>query len=161
MSTPLLYRLMQPGEETAVYDMVAAVFSQFVAPDYSPEGVQEFLKYAGGLAERSKSNHFVPLAVAQGQIAGMIEVRNYDHISMLFVGRDYQGQGISRALLDRALERCRREKPELSAVTVNSSPYAISIYVRLGFRATGPEQVIHGIRFTPMSLPVTANSRGR
>jgi GNAT superfamily N-acetyltransferase len=152
MATSFQYRPMQPGEETAVYDIVARVFDAFVAPGYSQEGVQEFLKYASGLGERAMSNHFVLLAVSHNTIAGMIEVRNCDHISMLFVGSDYQRRGISRALLDRALDICRREKPALSAITVNSSPYAVPIYERLGFQAKGPEQVVHGIRFTPMVL---------
>jgi ribosomal protein S18 acetylase RimI-like enzyme len=150
LTTPLLYRQMEPGEVTAVYDVVARVFDKFVAPDYSAEGVQEFLKYARGLGGRS--NHFVLLAVSQGTVAGMIEVRNNEHISMLFVASEYQGRGISRALIDCALDSCRRDKPGLVSVTVNSSPYAVPIYEKLGFHATGPEQAIHGLRFTPMVL---------
>jgi hypothetical protein len=34
--------------------------------------------------------------------------------------------------------------------TVSSSPNAVSAYERLGFRITGSEQCVHGIRFVPM-----------
>jgi len=35
-------------------------------------------------------------------------------------------------------------------MTVNSSPYAVPIYHKLGFKDTGSEQVVNGLRFTPM-----------
>ena len=53
-----------------------------------------------------------------------------------------------------ALAICRREKPDLVAITVNSSPYAVPIYERLGFRQTKPEQVVDGIRIVPMAVEV-------
>ena len=37
-------------------------------------------------------------------------------------------------------------------MTVNSSPYAVPIYHKLGFKDTGSEQVVNGLRFTPMEL---------
>ncbi len=148
------YRAMQPGEETRVAEMIARVFDEFIAPEYSEEGVQEFLKYASadGLRERLQNNHFTLLATEQDRIVGMIEVRNTHHISMLFVDKAYQRQGISRTLLDKALTICRDKRPDLKTVTVNSSPYAVPIYQRLGFRALEPEKVVHGIRFVPMAL---------
>ena len=36
------------------------------------------------------------------------------------------------------------------AFTVHSSPYAVEVYRHLGFAATGPEQTVNGLRFTPM-----------
>lgn len=35
-------------------------------------------------------------------------------------------------------------------MTVNASPYAIPVYRKLGFIDIDVEQVINGIRFTPM-----------
>lgn len=35
-------------------------------------------------------------------------------------------------------------------MTVNSSPYAVPVYEKLGFHATGSEQTVNGLRFTPM-----------
>jgi len=36
-------------------------------------------------------------------------------------------------------------------ITVNSSPYAVKIYEKLGFVPDGNEQMVDGIRFTPMT----------
>lgn len=60
----LTYRLMVAGEEETVINIVTEVFNEFVAPQYSEEGVTEFYKYANAtnLAERSKVNHFTVIA---------------------------------------------------------------------------------------------------
>jgi hypothetical protein len=42
--------------------------------------------------------------------------------------------------------------------TVSSSSNAVSAYERLGFRITGSEQCIHGIRFVPMQR-ISPNDR--
>jgi GNAT superfamily N-acetyltransferase len=154
-------RPMQAGEETPVCELIARVFQAFVAPDLTPEGVQEFLKYVQpeSLLERSQVNHFVLVGLAQDRIVGVIEVRGYQHVSLLFVDQAYQGRGIARDLWRRALDICRREKPGLAEVSVNSSPYAVPIYEKLGFRSQGPEQNVHGIRFVPMAFDLLS-SRG-
>ncbi len=154
MNEPLTFRSMQTGEETEVCNFVVRVFNEFIAPSYSQEGVAEFLKYVrpDALALRSKKNHFVWLAEAQNDIVGAIEIRDNDHVSLLFVDGSFQRKGISRELLRRALEICRRNKPELREITVHASPNSVQIYERLGFRQTNSEQAVNGIRFTPMTL---------
>jgi predicted GNAT family N-acyltransferase len=154
METTVAYRPMQAGEESAVCDLVARVFEEFVEPGFSPEGVKEFLGYAEpeALARRARDNHFVLVAVAGDEIVGMIEVRNQDHVSLLFVDARVHRRGIGRELLQRALDICLNSKPNLQQVEVNSSPYAVPVYERLGFRQVGPERVKNGIRFIPMVL---------
>jgi GNAT superfamily N-acetyltransferase len=76
----------------------------------------------------------------------MLHVRDSSHVSMLFVERRRQGAGIARALFETALTRFVLVGP----LTVNSSPNAAGFYARVGFRATGPEEIKNGIRFVPM-----------
>ena len=54
----MIYRPMRPGEEAVVVDLVLNVFSEFVAPRYSEEGVTEFKKFvtADALAKRAGRN---------------------------------------------------------------------------------------------------------
>ena len=157
MAAPITYRLMEPGEEARVSDLTTRVFNEFVAPDYSAEGVREFLRYVHPdlMAQRSQANHFVLLALAGADLAGIIELRDWGHISLLFVDRIYLRQGIARALLQRALEICRSRRPGLAEITVNSSPYAVPIYMRLGFEPVAAEQIRKGIRFVSMRLTLS------
>ena len=148
------YRLMKPGEESEVFNLVFRTFTEFIAPHYSRAGILEFLKYIrpASLLERLQKEHFVLLAIAQRKIIGIIEVRGNSHISLLFVDKQFQKRGIARELLRRTLRICMKEKPDLSKITVNASPNSVKIYKHLGFRQEGPEQIRQGIRFTPMAL---------
>lgn len=69
---------------------------------------------------------------------------------MLFVNKEYHSRGIARSLVQTVVERCKSEG-NISNITVNSSPYAIEVYHRLGFLDTDKELTVNGIRFTPMS----------
>lgn len=144
------YRILEPGEEREVCDLISEVFNKFIAPGYSAEGVKEFYRYANpeALAARQNDNHFCLVAEMEGRIVGVIEMRNYNHVSLLFVKK--RGIGIARALFDLALERCINEKPEFLKITVNSSPYAVSIYEKIGFRVAGEEKTENGITYIPM-----------
>ena len=66
---------------------------------------------------------------------------------MLFVRPSRQRRGIGRGLLAAVGTLAGHTDCEF---TVNSSPNAVSAYERLGFRITGSEQCVHGIRFVPM-----------
>jgi GNAT superfamily N-acetyltransferase len=167
MKETVQYRFMEPSEETGVSDLVIRVFKEFIAHQYSQEGVHEFLKYVQPelFLRRSQKNHFVLLATIQDKIVGMIEIRNNRHLSLFFVDKRFQQRGIARELLRRSLKICKLEislkrSPELQEVSVNSSPNAIQIYERMGFRQKGYEQVNNGIRFTQMVLELPKEWRG-
>jgi GNAT superfamily N-acetyltransferase len=127
-------------------------FNEFVAPDYSAEGVNEFSKYVKPqlMQRRLESNHFVIAALDKDVFAGMIEVRNDNHISLLFVKKEYRHQGIAKELLEIAIAKCRKHDANIALIEVNSSPFAVSIYEKRGFVKVSDEQVKNGIRFTPM-----------
>jgi GNAT superfamily N-acetyltransferase len=160
VESDIIIRMMRPGEEDEIHDLVAAVFNEFVGCHYPPEGVREFLDYIrpGSLRERFLSNHFT-LVAAQGRaLVGVIEVRDENHVCLFFVDKRLQGHGIGRGLFTQALATCRESRPGLEAIDVNSSPNSVRAYERLGFRAIGPEQTIHGITFVPMVFKLHRDS---
>jgi GNAT superfamily N-acetyltransferase len=152
-STLIEYRLMNPGEEESVIELVKLVFDEFEAVEYSAEGIHEFYLYANARAMRERSaTHFTLVAESAGQLVGIIEMRNYSHVALLFVHPDWHRHGIGRALMVHALEYCRDSGHKPDRLTVNSSPYAVAFYTHFGFQVNLTEQQVHGIRFTPMSL---------
>jgi GNAT superfamily N-acetyltransferase len=148
----LAIRFMHDGEERAVCDMVHGVFDFSVAPLYTEKGRRSFKDYADPeeMSARVNTDHFVLLAMAGGDIVGMIEIRRRCHVSLFFVAPEFQGKGVGGLLLEKALEICRKTNPQLREMTVNSSPNALRAYERMGFAPTGGEQVICGVRFIPM-----------
>jgi GNAT superfamily N-acetyltransferase len=79
------------------------------------------------------------------KIIGSIASKPSNHISLLFVDKQYHRQGIARALYQKMIEK--NDCPEIS---VNSTLYAVEVYKRLGFVATDTEQQKNGIRYVPM-----------
>jgi len=141
----IIYRQIQPSETAAVSSLAREVFDKFVAPHYQTEGVAEFHRYASveALSQRHESGHITLVAEHSGELVGMLHLREPCHVSMLFVQSSRQRGGIARGLLAAAGDTdCE--------FTVSSSPNAVSAYECLGFRITGSEQCVHGIRFVPM-----------
>ncbi len=154
MDIPIEYNRMKKGDEKRVFTFIEVVFNQFVAPEYSQEGIDEFMKYIqpGALEEHLASNHFGILASAGSQIIGVIMVRDNCHIALFFVAFRHQKKGIGKELLNRALQVCKKEKGKRLKITVNSSPNSIKAYESLNFEQTKSEQCINGIRFIPMVM---------
>jgi GNAT superfamily N-acetyltransferase len=144
---------MQVDDIPRVSQLITDVFNEFEAPEYPPEGIKEFMGYIAEDRMRERlqsSNYFGLVAHADGEIVGVTEVRDWCHISLLFVAPQYHREGIGKALFQRSLEICRQSAMNLTKVTVNSSPYAVPIYEKLGFVRTDEEQLVNGIRFVPM-----------
>lgn len=147
-------RIVTAGETAEVCGFVNSVFDRSVAVHYSKRGIDSFRKYAhpDSMSLRVTTDHFILVAEDGGGTAGMMEVRGHSHIALFFVDPERQGMGVGRALLGKALEICKGKKPNLTEITVNSSPNAVRIYRRMGFETTGNEQDIKGVRSTPMRL---------
>ena len=152
MREPIVYREMNPGEEQAVCDLVSQVFNEFVAPDYGQEGIEEFFRFAnpGALEERMQSGGFVFVACQADVPVGMLEFFPPDRIAMLFVAIHHQG--IAKELLAHAIGKARTVNPDLSKLTVHSSPYAEPTYLKMGFNKIGNATKEHGIMYIPMEL---------
>lgn len=148
----IFYRGIDHGDIAETVRLMEEVFNDFIAPGYDPKGIEEFLHYIRGsaIALRLKRNHFMRVAATSKQIVGVIEVRNYHHISLLFVKREFQRQGIATVLMQQAIAVCLREEPELKSITVHSDPQALPAYEAMGFQVTGSERLDNGIRYVPM-----------
>lgn len=146
-------RRVDAGEIREALALAWRVFSRFEAPEYAAEGVEEFRRFLQeeNIRERMRSGGMILWGWYEGNtIAGMIAVTETGHVNLLFVDAVFQRRGIGRALHNTALNHFR--KTGVSKVTVNSSPYAVEIYRRLGFAPVSAERTVSGIRFTPMEL---------
>ncbi len=150
---PIVYRPMEPADAEAVSRLILDSFTEFIAEEYSDDGRAEFTRHVQpqALVDRSRSNDFILVALAGERPAGVIELRDNDHVSLLFVDSRFQRHGLARELLMRALSVARPARPGLDRVTVNSSRFGVPIYEKLGFRQTGPERSVNGIVFIPMA----------
>lgn len=142
------------GLETSISHLVRKVYDEFVAPDYSEQGNQFFYDWIepSRIAERQAKERTMLVAMDDSEPLGVIEIRNNDHISLLFVDKAYQGKGIARSLFREALKGCLAKNPNLRKFYVHASPFSIPVYEKLGFKSSGNLKEENGIRYLPMEM---------
>jgi GNAT superfamily N-acetyltransferase len=150
----VIYRAMKAGEAEGVLGLVHRVFDVFVAPELTDEGVGRFRQDVNEhwLAALQHEGHFIGVVEVQGIIQGIIALKSDGHISLFFVDRAWQKKGLGRGLFEYAVARLRQQQPGVRFLDVNSSGYAVPIYLALGFKPSGSIMVTHGIRHYPMRM---------
>ncbi|MCR5691418.1 MAG: GNAT family N-acetyltransferase [Eubacterium sp.] len=136
-------------------DLIWEVFAKYEAPDYDDMGIEtfrHFIDYHNMLDRLQKGQMKFWGCYIGNYLVGVIGMREGQHISLLFVREKFHHLGIARNLVKMGVEDVLAGDPEVRAVTVNSSPYAVGFYRRLGFEALGPEETANGIRYTSMRL---------
>ena len=112
-----------------VIQLIKQTFLEFVAPDYDETGIKNFFKFAE--AEDLLMQLVFYAALHNNKITGILAVDDkLNHICLFFVDRDLQNTGIGTALFKKFLNESMPK-----AVTVNSSPFAVKVYEKLGFTA--------------------------
>ena len=134
-------------------DLVWEVFEEYEAPDYEEMGIQTFRHFIdySSMRERMATGEMKFWGCYQNSyLIGVVAIRPGQHISLLFVRGRFHHLGAASRLVRVVVSEIRNSRPEVPAVTVNSSPYAVGFYEAVGFEALGPEETRDGIRYTPM-----------
>lgn len=80
-----------------------------------------------------------------GLVVGYISIKNGFHLYHLFVSPNYHNHGIAKSLWQFCVNALK-----IHSCTVRSSLYAVPVYSKFGFRATGDITYKDGIGFQPM-----------
>ena len=137
-------RKLRHEEVDKALSLVWKVFQEYEAPDYTEAGVEEFYKSIHD--ESYLSMLCLYGAFIREELVGIIATRSEGtHVALFFVDGKYHRQGIGKMLFQAA-----RSANTTGKMTVNSSPYAVCVYHKLGFKDTDTEQVVNSLRFTPM-----------
>lgn len=127
-------------------------FLIYEAPEYTKEGIKNFQDFVRDprLKDMFINGDFQAQGAFKGDtIIGILGTRG-THISLLFVEPVYHHQGIASSLLRQLFDRMK--KMGCDRMSVNSSPYAVSFYKKLGFTNISGEITKDGIRYTPMKI---------
>ena len=137
-------RPLELSEIDIAVQLIWDVFMQFEAPDYMQEGIDTFWEFIHNrevIASRQLWGAFDEDTI----VGAIVFEAARSHINCFFVKAGYQKQGIGKKLWESV-----KNTNSVDTVTVNSSPYAVEIYHKLGFEDTDCEQLRNGIRYTPM-----------
>lgn len=148
MSESITIRKLGKEDTESALRVVTEVFDKYEAPDYTEQGAQEFYK---SIHDPDYLSQLIIYGAYDGEkLVGVIATRSGGtHVALFFVRGEYQRRGIGKMLFNTVLHKCGADR-----LTVNSSPFAVPVYHRLGFSDTDTEQTVNGIRFTPMELKV-------
>lgn len=133
--------------------LVWKVFQTYEAPDYTQEGTdafREFITIEDIKAKAKAKEMSLWGCYILEDLTGVICTRDDNHIALLFVAENFHRRGIARKLLETVKEVVAEK--DIAEITVNSSPYGVEAYHRLGFEDTGAATVTNGITYTPMVL---------
>ena len=154
-----IIRKITGNEVAQAMELALEVFMEFEAPAYHPSGVETFkgdIVENPDYLEKAKQGLCPIYGAFDGEklvsIMGMRSGKT--HINLVFTRKAYHRRGIAAAVFRYLLEDLLQENPALQELTLNSSPYGLPFYLRLGFIPLSEEQEINGIRFTPMKYVV-------
>lgn len=154
------YRIdyMKPEELNSTLHLIREVFDEFNYEDYEFEGVESFYSFIDKkyIKKQLTSGNMLMLVARtdSNKIIGVIGISAENHISLLFVHKNFHRKGIGTNLLKYAIKVCNYNDENLEKITVNSSPYAIEFYHNYGFEDLSELQESDGIVFLPMVLYV-------
>lgn len=151
-------RPIEDADVPAVARLLHQLARDFIVNESTPEGAATFLRENDEEAIRRyiSLGHVYHVAEVDGEIAGFVSVRDCSHLFHMFVGAQWQGQGLARRLWQVA----RAGAVELGGngdFTVNASNFAVSVYEAMGFVRTAPMQCVKGLYFNPMKLEGAAS----
>lgn len=135
-------RELHEKEIASTLELSREVFMESEAPVFSQTGIDEFTGFLNNQEEINKLSFFG--ALDQDVLLGVLAMRK-EHISLLFVKREFHRKGIAKSLFWFMLNQTNGKR-----ITVNSSPYAKEVYEKLGFASVDCEQLKNGIRYIPM-----------
>lgn len=136
----------------AAFGMVKRVFLECDAPDYSAEGISEVMRdmlESKTFMDKFRTREQAMLgAFVDERIIGVLGIGVDNHISLMFVDKEYHNAGVARALVNELLYRLKTQSPV--RITLNSTPCAVGFYKKIGFKVTGECVEKHGVEYTPM-----------
>lgn len=138
-----------PADAAGISRLTIALIGKFVGQEGAFPLVRSAMPSA--VEESLRDGVVSHVALAGGDIVGVVAVRDRRQLEYLYVAESHQRLGLGRRLLDaaRAAAIASGGSGELA---VTASRYSLTFYRRLGFVQCGPDRRRNGVRVQPMVL---------
>lgn len=146
-------RLANLDDAPGISALVCNVTERFIAPELSEEVASGLL---GSMDEPSiksymESGYRYHVAEENGELIGVVAVRDNRHLYHLFVSEPFQRKGLARRLWEVA-KTASLDAGNPGVFTVNSSRYAVGVYEKFGFVRLSEAVDVAGVICIPMKL---------
>lgn len=152
MPAGVTYRPLTRSDLAAARLLMIEVFNRFNAGGYTRQGRESFYSFISlnHLMQGLDQGWICYGAYRQEELIGVLLMSTPNHISELFVGADYQKQGIGSELMRLGEAQARKDPRFFGQISVNASEYARRFYLKHGFTDIAPLRTQDGIRYQPM-----------
>ena len=147
------------GDIAPITELIWKVFLEFEAPDYPQEGIDTFREFIepDRLSQELRENRMsFYCCYERDDLIGVLAYRDTSHIALLFVDKAFHREGIAGELLKISFDDILSKNTSMTEITVHSSPYAESIYQKMGFISQDTVQMQNGIKYVPMKKAIFA-----
>lgn len=143
---------LKPSDWEKAMLLVWESFLAYEGEIYKEEGIKHFSEFI--TSKRLKEEFLrgeckVMAAYLEDRIVGIGSIRHINQLSLLFVDKDMQRQGIGRAILERLCAYLKEEASQ-TQMRLMAAPGAVEFYRKNGFFALTKELETDGIRVTIM-----------
>lgn len=154
MKAEIEIKMIDSSELEKGFALIWKVFQEFVAPDYTEEGIKTFYEqFINGQKFRDKFISGAEImygAYICDKLVGVLSLSQHNTVSCVFVDGDYHRMGVGKELFSFMIQKLKNR--EIRKIKLNASPYATPFYHFLGFKDTGIQSSYNGIVYTPMEL---------
>ena len=130
-----LIRKVHYDELDNAFKLIWDTFLEFVAQDFSKEGVDTFrCNFVENKDFRDRfinGNQIMYGAYSKEKLVGVVSISRNNHVSCVFIDKDYHRKGIATILFNQIISEFKER--EVEKISLNSSPYAVSVYHAIGF----------------------------
>lgn len=136
------------------FQVIWDTFCEFVAPDYTQEGIDcfysEFIKGEKFRKKFTDGTEVMYGAYIDDELVGVLSISVMNKVSCVFVKGKYHRIGIGKNLFENVIEVLKQQGA--TEIRLNASPYAVPFYHAIGFQDTDVQSSYNGILYTPMVL---------
>lgn len=149
----MIVRKAKQDDIDEISQLITKLVIKYILPTCSKEGGQLILNSMdpnciSGYLDAGYEYHVAEL---NGELIGVVGMKDNSHLYHLFVADSQQGKGLSRTLWEQARDECLTNGNE-GKFTVNSALNAADIYLKLGFVPTCGIREKFGVKDMPMEL---------
>jgi len=149
-----LIKKMHFEELDKAFTLIWNTFLEFVAQDFSKEGIDtfrcDFIENKDFKDRFKNGNQIMYGAHLKDKLVGVVSISTNNHVSCVFIDKDYHRNGIATILFKRIISELKENQVE--KISLNASPYALPFYHSIGFKDLDVQQDFHGMLYTPMQL---------
>jgi GNAT superfamily N-acetyltransferase len=149
-----LIRKVDYEELDKAFSLIWNTFSEFVAPNYSKEGIDtfrvNFIENEDFKDCFKNGKQIMYGAYSKEKLVGVVSISANNNVSCFFVDPEYHRNGIATKLFNQIFSELKEK--QIKKIALNASPYAVPFYHAIGFKDLDGQQDFHGILYTPMEF---------